>query len=93
VIDEALSVLRLDGPIEIAQSDTDPGDMGEPRVFESDGVTYVTVPSFTFWGLPAATALETLTAMLDHHYDKGHVPREAFEDCALEMLRWNETGA
>lgn len=41
--------IRLDGPVAVGQSDTDPGDMGEPRVFEADGVTYVTVPSFDLW--------------------------------------------
>lgn len=56
--------LRLDGPchecggigpVVIVQSDTDPGDIGEPRMVESDGETIVIVPSFDLWlGSPAA---------------------------------------
>jgi len=39
--------LRIEqGPVVISQTRTDPGDMGEPRVLESDGVTYVAVPDF-----------------------------------------------
>src|SRR5689334_16006348 len=45
----AVQELRLDGPVVIVQSLTDPGDIGEPRVFEADGVTYVTVPSLDHW--------------------------------------------
>jgi hypothetical protein len=45
--------LRIEqGPVVISQTRTDPGDMGEPRVLESDGVTYVTVPSFAYWAQP-----------------------------------------
>jgi hypothetical protein len=41
---------RFDGPVVIAISETDPGDMGEPRSFTSDGVTYLTVPPSKAWG-------------------------------------------
>lgn len=42
--------LRIEvGPVVIAQTRSDPGDMGEPRVFSSEGVTYVTVPDFDLW--------------------------------------------
>jgi transcriptional regulator with XRE-family HTH domain len=41
--------LRLDGPVVIGQCATDPGDMGEPRVVVSDGITYISVPLFDLW--------------------------------------------
>ena len=33
--------LRIEGKVEITQTDTDPGDMGEPRVVTADGVTVI----------------------------------------------------
>ena len=57
--------LRLDGPVVIGESDTDPGDMGEPRQFVADGVTYVTVPPVEAWGLPSETQVwERLEALI-----------------------------
>lgn len=44
---------RYDGPIVIAFSTEDPGYMGEPREFDMDGVTYLTVPDPSLW--PAAS--------------------------------------
>jgi hypothetical protein len=42
--------LRLNGPVLVVQCDNDPGDMGEPRVFEEeDGTTVVCVPAFDLW--------------------------------------------
>lgn len=41
---------RYDGPVVIETSDEDPGDMGEPRQFTADGVTYLTVPPPEAWG-------------------------------------------
>jgi hypothetical protein len=42
--------LRIEeGPVVIVQTPTDPGDIGEPRVVEADGVTYVFVPDFVLW--------------------------------------------
>lgn len=41
--------LRLEGPVVISQSPTDPGDIGEPRITVADGVTYVSVPEFELW--------------------------------------------
>ena len=40
---------RFDGPVVIAISESDPGDMGELRTFTSDGVTYLTVPPTKAW--------------------------------------------
>lgn len=54
--------LRLDGPchecggigpVVIVQTDTDPGDIGEPRIVHADDETIVFVPSFEYW--PKAT--------------------------------------
>ena len=43
--------MRLDGPVILIQSDTDPGDMGEPREFWDDDAkaTCIVVPSFDLW--------------------------------------------
>ena len=50
--------LRLDGichecggvgPVVIVQCDTDPGDMGEPRIVWADDECVVFVPSFSLW--------------------------------------------
>jgi hypothetical protein len=50
--------LRLDGPchecggigpVVIVQTDTDPGDMGEPRIVHAEGEVIVFVPSFDLW--------------------------------------------
>ena len=50
--------LRLDGPcrecggsgpVVIVQTDTDPGDIGEPRIVHTDDETIVFVPSFSLW--------------------------------------------
>lgn len=49
-------VLRRDGPVVLVQSDTDPGDMGEPRELIDDGATVLIVPSFELWA--AAGAVE-----------------------------------
>lgn len=46
--------LRRNGPVKIIQSDTDPGDWGEPREWDTDGVTYIVVPSFALWASPPA---------------------------------------
>lgn len=46
------ATLRLTGIVNIGYSDTDPGDMGEPRVFQSDGEWYVTVPSWAALARP-----------------------------------------
>jgi hypothetical protein len=43
------------GPVVIVQSDTDPGDIGEPRIvynYGSDQETVVVVPSFSLWPDP-----------------------------------------
>lgn len=37
------------GPVVIVQADTDPGDMGEPRIAYADNETIVFVPSFDLW--------------------------------------------
>ena len=57
--------LRIEqGPVVIAQTDTDPGDMGEPRVFDSDGVTYVAVPDFeAHWSVPADRESEAVALL------------------------------
>jgi hypothetical protein len=55
--------LRIEqGPVVISQVRTDPGDMGEPRVLESDGVTYVAVPDFDGEWAVAATPVGALDA-------------------------------
>ena len=43
--------MRLDGPVILIQSVTDPGDIGEPREFWDDDekATCVVVPSFDLW--------------------------------------------
>jgi hypothetical protein len=42
--------LRIEsGPVVIVQTDSDPGDMGEPRIITEDGATVVFVPSFSYW--------------------------------------------
>ena len=38
--------MRLGGLVVITESDIDPGELGEPRIFSEDGVTFVTVPSW-----------------------------------------------
>lgn len=49
--DAATARMRIDaGPVELVQSPTDPGDIGEPRIVSEDGVTYVVVPDFEHWG-------------------------------------------
>lgn len=63
--------LRIErGPVVVVQCDTDPGDMGEPRVVRDDGETIVFVPSFELW--PSDAAIEAsvganprVLAMLD----------------------------
>lgn len=37
------------GPVVIVQCDTDPGDMGEPRLVHADDEVIVFVPSFDLW--------------------------------------------
>jgi hypothetical protein len=42
---------RFDGPLVVLESDTDPGDMGEPREFwsDEDKATVLVVPSAHCW--------------------------------------------
>jgi hypothetical protein len=43
------------GPVVIAQTRTDPGDIGEPRIVQFDGVTHVCVPDFDRWPVEPVT--------------------------------------
>jgi len=56
--------LRIEsGPVVIAQTRADPGDMGEPRVFESEGITYICVPDFDLWPTEHDAARERPSAL------------------------------
>ena len=44
---------HVNGQVVILQTKSDPGDMGEPRIFSEDGVTYICVPNFELWPRPA----------------------------------------
>jgi len=41
--------MTASGRVELYQTLTDPGDIGEPRVVQADGVTYIAVPHFDLW--------------------------------------------
>jgi hypothetical protein len=42
--------VRIEGPVEIAFTETDPGDYGEPHLFAEEDVTFVTVPTWDLVG-------------------------------------------
>lgn len=81
------TTLNLMGHVVIGQSDTDPGDMGEPRHFTSDGTHYVTVPSFRLWAAEAA-----LTELADaaEQYVLSSAPER--EDLLLKAV-WKARGS
>lgn len=72
--------LRIDrAPVVIGESVTDPGSMGEPFMFESDGTTYVTVPPASWWTLgeliePALIYLDRFVSVDDAMADGFNVP-------------------
>lgn len=75
--------LRIEaGPVVIAQTRTDPGYMGEPRTFVSDGVTYVSVPDFDLWAVPDTGARGYDGAGMYHLTadEYGAALRRAYED-------------
>ena len=43
--------INFETPVCIIQSDDDPGDMGEPRQWSDERVTYVVVPPWEAWGV------------------------------------------
>jgi hypothetical protein len=93
--------LRLDGPcrecggvgpVVIVQCDTDPGDMGEPRIVHADDETIVFVPSFSLWpqpedtrtadpgGLRAALVKGQHDAEREYHRAKGSTKEEYYHN-------------
>lgn len=50
--------ILLSGQVSVYQCDIDPGDIGEPRLVESDGVTHLAVPSYEYWGSESAAQLQ-----------------------------------
>jgi hypothetical protein len=79
--------LRLDGichecggvgPVVIVQCDTDPGDMGEPRVVHADDEVIVFVPSFDLW--PAAPPDTEAAGEAGHAGTVTTTDRERFVD-------------
>ena|SRR6266571_3098931 len=91
--------LRIEqGPVVISQTRTDPGEMGEPRVMDSDGVTYVAVPDFDGdWAvggsaLGDALRLEVL-AYADEHRECGLVYEGCYSHwptphCRADGMAW-----
>jgi hypothetical protein len=79
--------LRLDGPVVIGQSLTDPGDMGEPRIVTEDGVTMVTVPSFDLWpGGDADRIIAAATVLVESLDRRLEVAEELADDPTKEGL-------
>ena len=61
---------RYDGPVIVAESPADPGDMGEPREFwsDEDKATVLIVPSPDFWA--DQTMLGDLLLAVDRALDE-----------------------
>lgn len=69
------------GPVVIVQCDTDPGDMGEPRIVSDDDETIVFVPSFDLW--PGDEYAEATNAAMN--YGDGYA--EGLKDAVIDVER------